>query len=425
MPRKTIIIFISVFLVIGGGIFIYSRFVSTPTQNTNTTQNGDYRPFGSTTENGSGSISGVISQTINTILGGVGLSSDANRFQKITDFPIAGVTFFIDTRKVEQSQQATNPDGTATQTAGDAQFVSVPSLRFVNRITGHLHQMYLDTKISGVVSNSTIPSIHEALFANNGKTVFYRYLDTDNKTINTFTATLGANRGEFMPDNILNMSVSSDGQKVFYITKDANGVRGAIKNITTAKKSDIWSSPLSEWTSKWGKGETVYLTTKPSQLANGGLWSLNTITGATTKILTGIPGLTTLTSPDGNSVLYSISTTNGPRLGIYSIKKNESTDLSIYGLPEKCIWTKSSLSIYCASPTGIQSGLYPDDWYKGVTSFADRFIRINIDTNTIDTVSEGPETEIVDGTNLILNDTEKILFFTNKKDSALWSLSLE
>jgi hypothetical protein len=139
----------------------------------------------------------------------------------------------------------------------------------VERVTGHIYQMYLDTKASGKVSNSTIPGIYEAMFDGTATGVIYRYLDDSSKSITTFLATLGSSKGEFLPSDILDVSVSPDKTKFFYLTRSSNGVVGTVRSFKDGKRTQVFNSPFSEWLTQWVGDQKVYLTTKASANFSG------------------------------------------------------------------------------------------------------------------------------------------------------------
>ena len=110
---------------------------------------------------------------------------------------------------------------------------------------------------------------------------------------------------------------------------------------------------------------------------------------------------------------------------IFSISKNESTNLNTYGLPEKCVWSNDNINVYCAVPNTVVGNQYPDVWYQGLVSFDDYFVKINTRTGNKITIANSANETPVDGTHLFLDNDEKTLFFINKKDSTLWSLNIE
>jgi hypothetical protein len=83
------------------------------------------------------------------------------------------------------------------------------------------------------------------------------------------------------------------------------------------------------------------------------------------------------------------------------------------------VWSaKEKTVIFCAAPQAIPEGIYPDDWYKGKTSFNDALWRIDISSGETEQLF-APEFEIgssMDMIKLYLNQKETVLLFTDKKD---------
>lgn len=447
MPRKTKIIFITVFAIVGVIMLSFYFYTHRSQKTTNTTTNGTYQPFfGGSTTLGQNTQTGEVPTGDNTNTSNpTTIPEEAqsvvgiDRFHQITDFPVAGATFFEDTRPVAVTDVALPggelpPDQVPGAKTVKGKVVApkpqlpkvevVPAIRYVEKITGHIDEMYLDTKAVGKNSNSTIPSIYEAVFDGSASSILYRYLSSDGKTINTFLASLGGTKGEFLPADILDVSISPDKTKFFYLTKTFSGTVGTTRSFKDTKKNQVFNSSLTELLSQWVGLQTIYLTTKASATINGDLFSLNTVNGVLTKIFGGVQGLTTLANNDGSFVLYSATTNGNPRLGIFDVKKHATRDLGLYSLPEKCVWGNTTTFIYCAIPREISGGQFPDSWYQGLVSFTDHFVKINTTTGEISTIADSAYGIPVDGTHLFLNKTEDQLFFINKKDSSLWSLDL-
>lgn len=426
MSKKTIIIFITVFITTGvillGLYFFFNR------KNTSVNTNSWYQnfnPFGTSTNTNIDTNT----QTTNTNNQNTNTATPeivTSRFYKITDFAIAGATFFDE---LKTTTTDTNSNTGATETATNIQNTNtqetqiIPTVKYVEKMNGHIYKMPWDSKVAEKVSNSTIPNIYEAFFDSATKTVIYRYLSMDN-TISSFMATLGASKGEFLPQNIYDLSVSRDKNKFFYITKNDNGATGAINSFGNIKREIVFNSPFTEWLSEWDTNQRIFLTTKPSYSALGGVFLLNPINKTTTKVLGGIAGLTTMINSKGSFVLYSSSTETGPKLGVFDINKHSTKDLNTYGLSEKCIWSLDDINIYCAIPNTIIGNQYPDYWYQGLISFDDYFVKINTQTGDIVTLANSIKETPVDGTRLFLSSKEDFLFFINKKDSTLWSLDI-
>jgi len=347
------------------------------------------------------------------------LTSEAIKsFQKLN-----GLT---ETGKVDET---TAPLFTKTTTLNNlplkSQYENAPSIRYVERTNGHMYKMFLDTKTPEKISNSTIPSIYEAFFDNTGKTVIYRYLSEDN-SISTFVATLGATKGEFLPYNISDISFSKDKTKYFYLIDVNNSTTGIVRLWGGSGVGiSVFSSPFTEWLSQWSGNQNIFLTTKASFGVAGYMFLLDPTNKTTTKILGGISGLTTLVNDTGSSVLYSETPQTGPKLKLFDTLKHTAKNLDTYGLPEKCVWSTDNINIYCAIPNTIIGNQYPDVWYQGLVSFDDYFVKINTKTGDKTTIANSANETPIDGTHLFLDDKETTLFFINKKDGTLWSLDIK
>ena len=447
MSKRTIIILITIVAVALLGWMYWYLFLKTTSSNTNTTQATgmslkSFIPFGSSLMVDITTPSANTNETNNNQQKNTS-TNVSNKFQKITNFAVAGAIFFQDTRPlpVVQTPIITTPTITAplptkTSTTKDKKttkvvtstpppaslFEIVPAIRYVERSTGHVYQRYLDTNVEGEISNSTIPSINEVIFSSGAKNLIYRYLSDDGQTISSFLATLGGVKGNFLSENIYNLSVSPDGSKFFYISPFSTGVVGTVQAFGETKKSQIFSSPFTEWIPQWPTNQTIFLTTKASYSELGYIYSLNVSNNTFTKIFGDVQGLTTLVDPSGSMILYSFSTKMGPKLAIFNMKNQSNTYLNINGLAEKCVWTANSLSIYCGMPNSTKVS-DPDSWYQGLDSFNDSIVKINPMTGSYITYDQPNEN--IDATHLFLDGQEQTLFFINKKDSTLWSLSFK
>ncbi len=421
MQRKTLTIFIIIFtttLLIGWGVYSYIK--STPqTDDTPANENiGGFLSFLNPFAKNNSQTGGAGSLTGN----GNSAQETSSPFRKITDLRVAGGMFLNDTRTVAIPETV---DASGTVVPQTETFEIAPSLRYVDKTTGHINQMYLDTKIAGKISNVTIPSIHEALFSNNARTVIYRYLDEDGTTISSFMATLGAEAGEFLPDNIIDVSISPDGTKMFYLIKDSAGVKGFVRSFEETKTTQIWTSSYSEWISQWATPNTIFLTTKSSGYVDGAVFSLDVTKGTFKKILGGVRGLTTLVDPTGTRLLYGVNTDLGMKMGVLNITEKTVVDLNVNGLPEKCVWNKTGTLFYCAIPETFIGSPFPDVWYQGIASFNDRFVKGDPFSGGLIYFADSNNDTLADATRLSLDESEKVLFFINKKDSTLWALSVE
>jgi hypothetical protein len=404
MSKKTIYILISILVLSGiitGGYFIYKNQNN---QSNLIIEEGEYKEF---------SPFGTSVNSISSINKNQSSVKQNERFYRLTESAISGATFFQD-KKILDTKTIYQENKTISE---------IPSVRYTERATGHIYNINLKNGQSQIMSDSTIPAIYESFFNRSASSVLYRYLSNDRKTISSFLSTMGESGGEFLEENIINVSLSSDKNNFFYLVKTNNGVIGFIKSFNSIDKREVFTSPFSEWISQWANEEKIYLTTKPSYLYKGSLFEYNIKTKKIEKILGGILGLTSLSNNDGTKILFNEVAEYGSVLKILDTKTKEIKETNIYGLPEKCIWSINNIDVYCATPNN-KVGEVPDIWYQGLLSFNDSFIKINGDTGFSSNILNSEEITPVDAINLFLSENENQLFFTNKKDYTLWSLIL-
>ncbi|MFZ2072435.1 MAG: hypothetical protein WAV10_02020, partial [Minisyncoccia bacterium] len=299
-----------------------------------------------------------------------------SKLNKVSSIPIAGYGVFMKERfkevpivipvdSVNSSQTTTSTEATGTDTTTIKTSTEkptppptelVPALRYVSKTTGNIYQTFADKIDERKFSGTIVPVVYEAFFGNNGESVIMRYLKTDNRTIETFIGTLpketlgadttGENElnGSFLPENITDISISSDTSKVFYLFNVGNTSTGITSSAFGDKKSQVFNSSFTEWLSSWPNTNTITVTTKPSANVLGYMYTIDPNKKDFNKALGDINGLTTLTSPNGKLVLYSGNTLT---LNVYDINTRESTPLGLKTLPEKCVWNNLSDGVYC------------------------------------------------------------------------------
>ncbi len=375
--------------------------------------------------------------------------------KKVSSFPVAGFGVFMK----ERFKDVANPtltlplsgDGSNTvppakggsgglktttpkPTAPLTEFA--PALRYVEKATGNIYETFADSIDERKFSSTIIPKVYDAYFGNTGQSVVMRYLKDDNKTIETFVGVipkeyLGADSsvaneitGSFLPENISDISVSPDTSKIFYLFDTGNSIAGVTLNLQTNTKVQVFDSPFTEWLSSWPNSKMITITTKPSVNEPGYVYAVNPDNQDLTKVLGGIKGMTTLTSPDGKMVLYG---DNSLSLNVFDTDTGSSSLLGVKTLPEKCVWGSASDVVYCAVPKSIAEGDYPDSWYQGEVSFNDQIWKIDVKSGNTTMIADPFSTngEDVDAIKLGLDGSQNYLFFINKKDSYLWELNLK
>jgi len=239
--------------------------------------------------------------------------------------------------------------------------------------------------------------------------------------------TTGRLAGTFLEDDITHMTISPSGEQFFYIMPFGTSVIGIIENFIDNKKNQIFDSPFTEWLPQWPEENTLALTTKASGTTGGFLYFLKTETEEFEKILGDVSGLTTNVNTDATAIFYSESIDGGFSSHLLDINNYDRKKINVSTLPEKCVWSaKNTRIIYCGVPGTVPNNVYPDVWYQGIVSFSDTLWKINVDTNILEllVVPAAVIGQEIDVINPFLGPNEKYLFFTNKKDSTLWSLKL-
>lgn len=319
------------------------------------------------------------------------------------------------------------------------------SARYIERGLGHIYETPLATLMESRISNETHSGLTEALWGNGGKSVVIRFIgdsdfgvvikssilnlgdtissfarSTSTESISEFTKT----EEVFLPDYIPFMATAEDGaDKLFYLENGISASAGSITSFKNTLNSKIFSSSFTEWLPQFPSQKLVTLTSKPSANVPGHLFFIDPKTKASTKVLGGINGLTTLTSHDGKFVLYSETRSNKPGLSLYDTVKKETRILPLQTLPEKCVWSfKNVALIYCAVPQAIPGGTYPDEWYQGTVSFSDAVWLIDASTGLTQKVMtpsdyNAPSLDIINPT---ISSDDYHLLFMNKVTGTPW-----
>lgn len=373
---------------------------------------------------------------------------------KVSSMPIAGYGVFLKERFVEVPLKKEEDiiekteiiSGGSIEEEGDEEEAidtkpsppeteKVLAVRYVDKKSGNIYQTFTDKISESKFTNTVILNVEEAMFSGSGENVIMRYLKNDGKTIVSYAGSLEKEKlggdsistteltGSFLPENIIDLSSSPYLQKMFYLFKNKDYTVGINADISGDRKTQVFDSPYSEWLSQYAEENTITLTTKANSGINGFMYKVDPNRKSFEKVLGGINGLTTLTSPDGNLVLYADDSLT---LYLHNIATENTKRISIRTLPEKCAWAEDSTYLYCAMPRDIINALYPESWYMGVVSFSDQIWKINAESLNTGLILDPLQTdggEDIDGIKLTVRDD--YLFFINKKDNFLWELKLQ
>lgn len=411
MSRKNtyILLFVLIALLGALGWYFFGRGGSTPNTPGTDTEDTDLFPFGSNTSGGNSQTGtvrpgGAGDGTTIDLSGGAG--SIKPRLRKVSDDQVSG--------------------------AGIVSKGDISIIRYMDRATGHIFESNADTMARNKISNITMPQIHETLWSTDGTELIARYLKDDGVTIQSFYGRLPATttsnsviEGYFLPSNIKEISLFAN--KIIYLDPTVDGALTS-SDVDGGKKSYVTNLYSRDWLLQLASLKNALIGAKPSGLVGGDLYTLDMMTGVKLKVMKDILGLTGLMSPDGAYIFASASERSGVASAIYDTKSKIFSTLTVSTLSDKCVWSTAEKNVaYCAVPTAIPSGVYPDDWYQGIVSFDDRLWRIDASSSETDLIID-PSIEVSIDMDMIKLNTDASgshLIFIDKKDSSLWVLDLK
>lgn len=402
MNKKLIVIVGIVFLFAISGVVIYYYFFSTPkTPAEETLEEVDLNPFG---EN---SFIEPKETDVKTDENAVEEIGSLPVLRKISSAPVSGATVF------NRNQENL--------------------VRYLERATGHIYEAGATTAGNERISNTTIPKIYEAVWNKSGKEVFARYIKDGQNQIDTFSIKVATSsevsgnplQGTFFPKNINALAINPSGDRVFYILNDSGNARGFVSRLDGSQKTSVWSSPASGWLASWPNDNIVALVTKPSALASGFLYFLNTKTEKFERVLGDYKGLNALVSPNRAYVLFSFKENGNQKMSVLELKTGKIFPAPLESFADKCVWQNNEV-VYCGVPKELPEGDFPDVWYQGLISFTDNVWKFDVAAGSanllIDLEKEGGE--VIDVINPQISQSGDIMIFVNKNDLSLWSLNL-
>ncbi len=298
----------------------------------------------------------------------------------------------------------------------------------MDRATGHVFESDADTMVRTKISNSTMPQIYEAVWASSGNEFVARYLKEDGGIIQTFYGRLSTStplEGYFLPANLREISVASNTLGYLDPTRPGVLMRSDIDGTDRSVVANLYTD---EWLVQQVSPTKVLVGTKPSGTLGGDLYLLDVSNGSKRKIIRDVLGLTGIANTDATWVFASAQERGGIVSALYSVVDNRFVNLGLSTLSDKCVWGEKDRSfVYCAVPTTVRQGTYPDDWYQGLVTFEDRLWKIGVQDGMTDLVLDPSIEEGVDMdmTKLDISTDDSKIIFINKSDSSLWVLDLK
>lgn len=315
-------------------------------------------------------------------------------------------------------------------------------VRFVEKGTGNVYEARSGTTEINRLTNTTIPKIIRAFWLPNGSGFLAQTLVPESEMVETSFVKLGKNSAvatssenltpfgttiSKLATDIKEIAIKPDSGKIFYYTIDGSLSHWFLANPDGTKSSEIYSSPITEWTPTWISTNTITMQTKASYASQGFLFSFDPSSGSLKKVAVQTSGLVANMRSDG---LYALVSNGGSLPGIYLFNGKDLTlsKTRFNGLANKCGWNgKTGVSAYCAIPNTLSVGNFPDDWYKGTASTNDSIRKIDLASDIDYTISDlsRESGQKIDVSDLSLSSDGKYSVFRNKLDGSLWMLRNE
>ncbi|QSH39183.1 hypothetical protein JXR01_02655 [Candidatus Kaiserbacteria bacterium] len=301
------------------------------------------------------------------------------------------------------------------------------AIRFVDKATGHVFEKDLPDGTTTRLDQTTVPQVQEALFTNDGDGVLRRYIGEDGSLVTIYSDLKGTEtQSSSLPTQISEITTNSSGNQISFLQQTLQGSILYLANPNGSGEEEVSASILQGWNMDW-QNDVLLVSQKASSDLPGSAYVINTSTGVKTLVLQQLKGLAATLSPDGENVLYSHNGDRGiPVLTIKNTKSGKITTLDIASLAEKCVWHPNGISVFCALPNAFPKGEYPDVWYQGRVHFSDSLFEVRTDTKRI-THIVSPQAEhgvSLDIINLSVSTNGNVVFFINKTDQTLWSVTL-
>lgn len=352
---------------------------------------------------------------------------------------LAVYNFFIKVEEPSQpttGQTTTAPTATSTgpikaisQEAVLSPVIDSQKVKYYLKSNGNVFESSFDGSQSTRISSNILPNLLKVLWSPNKDKVIAIF--EEDGLLKKYLYNYNTGVSVSLDRNIRWVAWSPTENKIAYQYYDP---RTENNNISTANPdgcqwTNVFTTRMKNLIVEWLGSGQISIRTKPSGLAQSVVYTINPMTGDFQKIISETYGLTALWSPLGDKLLFSETDNRGKnlKLKIADLTKSTINELNFVTLPEKCVWSQDDRTLFCAVPKNISAlATLPDDYYKGLVSFADNFWIINLDTQEKIQIYLPTDEEAAsyDARELLLSPLEDYLLFINKKDGLLYTLHL-
>jgi len=302
-------------------------------------------------------------------------------------------------------------------------------VRYYSKNNGNIYEVNFDGTGLSRISASNLAGLLNIIWSPDKEKVIGLFQKGDQ--IQKYLHNYQVGQSILMNSNINQIAWSPDGKKIALQTFNSETQTNtiSISNADGSDLKDVFSTRLKDFILEWPTIDKISLRTKTSGLSDGLVLMVNPDNGSFSKVLGNIFGLNIMWSPLGNSLLYSSTTTDGKNPSLFLADQTGQTKKSIgfATLIEKCVFSQDNRTLFCAIPQTLsENAVWPDDYYKGMTTTADNFLKIDLEASQSSSIfSPNANDKTYDATGLFLSPKEDYLFFTNKKDGLVYSIKLE
>jgi hypothetical protein len=298
------------------------------------------------------------------------------------------------------------------------------AIRYVERGTGHVYEINLQSGEERLISGTTIPRTMRAVFSSAGDRL--AVIAESEGVLVTRVGSLvesgdgdGSLLGVSLPIGARDIGFSDDGSEVFYREETANGSVGRAYNFETLLSRTVFETLLRDVRVLWGS--PLYLFTTPTAAQTGYLYrvegdTLSYVTSGGKSLMAfrykGGVGVT----KESEEGLVSTSLRTG------EVRPEPIPVVSL--ITEKCAAVQNATgTLACASPLSFDTRYtYPDDWYKGIVSFSDVLFWIDTEEGSVKVLSalEEASGRLIDVESIGTDPSGTLIYFVNKIDQTLW-----
>lgn len=297
-------------------------------------------------------------------------------------------------------------------------FASSSIVRYVERGTGHMYEINLDSGVETQISLTTFPQTVKAIFSPKATEVaLISYIQYEQKVsigaINSDTEQIEVIA---FPYNAQNISFA-DETTVYFTLEEDKKTTGYTYNLEAHSQLKLFTTQLQDII-VWGSdvsGE-MYIQTKPTKYLEGYLYTIseNVLTAVTSPAY----GLTSFINGE------YIITSEVKDLSYVSqwLHDDTSTNQPILMIKEKCVFDPIEVAkTWCASPLETNSD-YLENWYKGKLTSQDYLWSTSLDAQSSTLIGDLSTLSgrTIDVTDISINTDGAILLFGNKIDQTLW-----